>query len=197
MPSSSDLHSPDPERRGRAMQALASRVKTDASCHAEALPIFQSALAHDTDPWTVLSAARGLERILGPDRAYPAWLALLNHPNAQIAGQAVLTVAGPRFVLPLIELLRQRTEPSLRQKTIRALGRLKDPAVFPALVPFLSDPNPELRAHTVEALGDLGDARARPHLQALLGDPTDAWPEDNHGPMLRVGDLARQALARF
>ncbi len=179
------------------MQALASRVKTDASCHAEALTIFHAALAHDTDPWTVLSAARGLERILGPDRAYPTWLSLLNHPNANVAGQAVLTVTGPRFVLPLIELLRQRTEPSLRQKTIRALGRCKDPAIFPALVPFLSDPNPELRAHTVEALGYLGDARARPHLQALLADPTGAWPEDNHGPMLRVGDLARQALARF
>ena len=195
MPSASDLHSPDPERRGRAMQALASRVKTDASCHAEALPIFHATILHETDPWALLSAAHGLETILGADRAYLAWLSLLNHPKANIVAAAVRAVTDRRYVLPLIDVLHQRTENSIRQSTIRALGRLRDPAIFPALLPFLA--HPELRPHTIEALGDLGDVRAYPHLEALAHDPTAAWPEDNHGPMLRVGDLVRRALARF
>ncbi len=195
MPSSSDLQSPDPESRGRAMQALASRVKTDASCHAEALPIFHATILHETDPWTVLSAARGLETILGPERAYTSWVSLLNHPNSKIVSQVVLALTHRRYALPLIDVLQHRSELSVRQSTIRALGRLRDPAIFPALLPFLA--HPELRPHTIEALGELGDVRAYPHLEALANDPTEAWPEDNHGPMLRVGDLACRALARF
>ena len=190
-----DLQSPDPERRGRAMRDLASLVKSDPTHHAQALPIFHAALLQDIDAWTILSAAHGLETILGPERAYPAWLALLNHPNAKIATAAVRAITHPRYVLPLIDVLQQRSQLSLRQSSIRALGRLKHPAIFPALLPCLADP--ELLPHTVEALGDLGDPRAAPHLEALRNDPTEAWPEDNHGPMLRVGDLARQALARF
>ncbi len=177
------------------MQALASRVKTDASCHAEALPIFHATILHETDPWTVLSAARGLETILGPERAYTSWVSLLNHPNSKIVSQVVLALTHRRYALPLIDVLQHRSELSVRQSTIRALGRLRDPAIFPALLPFLA--HPELRPHTIEALGELGDVRAYPHLEALANDPTEAWPEDNHGPMLRVGDLACRALARF
>jgi hypothetical protein len=45
------------------------------------------------------------------------------------------------------------------------------------------------------ALRELGDERAIPHLEPLLTDRTDAWREDNHGPTLRVCDVARDAIA--
>lgn len=38
---------------------------------------------------------------------------------------------------------------------------------------------------------------ALPYLQPLLDDKTDPWPVDNHGPMLRVCDLAKEAIEQL
>ncbi len=62
---------------------------------------------------------------------------------------------------------------------------------------MLNSADTGLRAHTVEVLADLGDPRAIPQLAALRSDTTPAWEEDNHGPMLRVCDLADKAIKRL
>ncbi len=49
--------------------------------------------------------------------------------------------------------------------------------------------------HVVEALVDFGDAGVIPRLEMLLNDKTHDWPEDNHGPMLRVCDLAKATIS--
>ena len=80
----------------------------------------------------------------------------------------------------------------MRISLIRALGRLRGSAVFPALLPYLD--LPEFRPHVIEALGELRDRRAIPELERFLADRMEAWPVDNHGPMRYVCDLARTAL---
>ena len=84
---------------------------------------------------------------------------------------------------------------AVRLGAARDLGRTVDPAALPDLLRCLADP--AMRPHAVEALADLGDARAVPALERLLDDTTDAWPEDIHGPMLRVCDLAAGAVRRL
>lgn len=83
----------------------------------------------------------------------------------------------------------------VRVAALRQLGRLGTEAALPALLNYLDDS--ALRPHVVEALAELGDPAAIASLETLLVDTTEAWPEDNHGPMLRVCDLAEAALARL
>ncbi len=161
----------------------------------KAIAAFRATLAADPGPWLLIKAARALEVAIGPELAYPYWLELLNHSSPQVVAQAVLSVTHPRYCQPLLEILAHRPELSIRIKAIRSLGRIQDSATLPSLAACLDDP--ELRPHTVQALGDLGDPRARPYLEAWRDDLTDAWTEDNHGPMLRVRELVLGALARL
>ncbi|WP_155121221.1 HEAT repeat domain-containing protein [Bryobacter aggregatus] len=190
-----NLQSPDSDVRGLAMQSLSIRVKHDPLIHAEALQIFRSSLRTETQAWPIIRAAHGIETILGAHEARPVWLSLLRHEDPKIVGQAAMALRDPAYVPAMIAALDRLPGREVRENLIRALGRTKDPSVAPKLVEQLADP--QLRAHTVEALGDLGDPRVIPALEALLGDASEAWPVDNHGPMLYIRDLAKQSIERL
>jgi HEAT repeat protein len=170
-------------------------VQREPAVHERALQIYREMFRSQRDPFTVTSAIRGIEHIAGIDEGRRLRLAIFDNPRAELVKNVVGTIQDPSYVPALIELLHRRSDESIRTMTIRTLGRLRDPAAFPALVQHL--PDPKLRPDVVEALADLRDPRAIPHLQALLNDDTEAWEIDNHGPMLRVRDLARTALERL
>lgn len=189
------LKLPAPEARAQALFQLANRVARHPEDHAVARPLLEHALATETHPWGLTCAARGLETVLGPAAAESTWLAMLRSPDVATVRQAVASLTQPRYLPVLIEVLRSHPDLLVRQRAIHTLGRLKDPVGFEVLVELL--PNPRLRPYAVEALGALGDPRAIPVLEPLLQDFADAWPDDNHGPMLRVADVAGQALGRL
>ena len=190
-----DLQSPHQEIRVRAMQTLLLAVQKDASLLSAAMPIFQQSIRTEQDPSTAIYAARGIKVLAGPDEARTAWLTLLTHPNPKMVAGAARAVDDPCLAPILMELADRRPELPIRISALRTLGRLKDPFTLPVLLKSLDDP--ALRPHAAEALGDFGDPGVIPSLQRLLQDTTPAWEEDNHGPMLRVCDLASQAVARL
>lgn len=189
------LRSEDGATRARVLHALWLRVNKDPGSHAAALDIFRTLLQAPRDALLATSAIDGLAAIGRADEARQAALALLADPRPEIVAAVVLGIRDPAYVAPLIELLSRREEPRVREATLRSLGRLRDPAALPSMLGCLAVP--ELRPHVVEALADLGDPRAIASLEPLLQDRTDAWPEDNHGPMLRVCDLAAAAIERL
>jgi HEAT repeat protein len=170
-------------------------ARNDPAVHPAALRIFRAALADVREPWTALSTARGLDLLAPPDEARRAWLALLAHPLDAVVSSVALSAPHRSYAPVLAGLLETRSDPDLRQSIVRALGRLGDPDALAALVRQLGDGDAQLRGHAIEALRELGDARAIAHLEPLLADTAPAWAEDYHGPMLRVCDLAKDAIA--
>jgi HEAT repeat protein len=190
-----DLASGDAGVRGSAVNRLFAQVQQDPTVHAQALEIYHAMLRSPRDPFDVTSGIRGIEHIAGTAQGRQLRLAMFDNPRAELVRAVVGTITDPSYVPELVALLHRRTEEAIRVMVIRVLGRLRDPAALPAIVQYL--PNPKLRPDAVEALGDLGDARAIPYLQGLLNDDTEAWEIDNHGPMLRVRNLVRTALAQL
>jgi HEAT repeat protein len=182
--------------RGLAMQELAQLVGSNSTIREDAAQVFRAALEKPVDGWTTLSAARGMEQIVGPNKARAIWLELLRCGNPSIVADVALSLRDVAFAPALLDLLSAGA-PTTEVKTaaMRALGRMHDPTALPAIAAQLA--RPPLRAHAIEALADLGDWRAVPHLRPYLTDTTDAWHEDNHGPMLRICDLAQSAIARL
>jgi hypothetical protein len=192
---SQNLQSTNEETRARAMQALLLGVQKDPSLRPAALPIFQNAILTEQDPSTAVFAARGIEVAGGPTEARKAWLELFLRPEPKIVERAATAVHDPYFATILTELVEHRTESAIRIAALRTLGRLRDSSALPSMLNALTIP--ELWPHAVEALGELGDTHAIPYLAPLLEDRTEAWPIDNHGPMLHVSDLAREAITRL
>jgi HEAT repeat protein len=157
-----DLASDNQSIRGRAMNQLLDQVQKDPGIHAECLGIFQSCLDSQRDPWSVTWGIRGIEIISGADAGKRAKLALFSHSSPYIVAGVVGTIDDPSYIQPLIKLLAERSEETIRVMTIRVLGRLRDGSALAALLQYLPDKN--LRPHIVEALGELGDARAIPYL---------------------------------
>jgi HEAT repeat protein len=190
-----DLRSDNIDKRDNAVRELLLWVSRDSSIHASALPIFRLALHTELHPYAANYAVDGIELIAGLDASMGFRLALLKDSGVQMVRATLLAVRNPAYVPAFIETLARRSEADVRIAAIRQLGRLGTSAALPTLLTYLD--SPELRPHVVEAMGDLLDPAAIPHLQPLLGDETDAWPIDNHGPMLRVCDLAREAIERL
>jgi HEAT repeat protein len=187
-----DLRSADQMVRCRAMQDLLRQVRSNPKIHREALAIFREYLLTAPDAWTATTAASGIEHIVGSIDARATWLSLLNSENDDLSAGTAMVIADPFYVPALLHLRQTRENMRLRKIVIRALGRLRDSVALPVLLEQLA--NPTLRPFAVEALGDLGDLRAIEHLEPLLSDRTEAWLEDNHGPMLNVNDLADAAI---
>lgn len=183
-----DLASQDQEIRGRAMQELYMAVKRSDRHHREALPLFVSAVSEPRDSWTVASAARGIETIAGPEAGRRAWTSLLNDQNAEIAHGAALSMTDVIYFDELMHALASRKEPRVINALVRTLGRMQKREAFEAIVRKLDDP--DTRPDAIQALGELGDARGIRELERFLDDDTELWREDNHGPMLRVRELA-------
>lgn len=190
-----DVRSDKPETRGKAVQELLLRAQKDAGIYAEALPIFRKALETEQDTWVTLNAVRGIELISGPDEARGIRLSLFNHSRPEVVASLVSAITDPSYTPAVMELLARRPETNIRIAAIHMLGRSRNGAALAAMVSYRDVP--ALRPHVVDALGDLQDPRAIPYLEPLLNDKTPAWEEDNHGPMLRVCDLAKKAVARL
>ena len=189
-----EVASDDPQVRGQGLQRLLSVARDHESVRGAALPIFKTALESEVAPWSALNAARGIELIAGREEGRRAWRRLLDHREAEVVAAAA-AVVDPALAPALMDVLERRAERNVRIPVLRALGRMKYGLAYDALVRALADP--DLRPHAIEALGELGDVRAVEHLTPLLLDTTEAWPEDNHGPMLRVRDLAKTAIERI
>jgi hypothetical protein len=187
--------SPDVEDRGRAMQALLIRIRRDPSLNAAALPIFRRVCAREVHGWPATLAARGIEDIEGDIAARSVWTDLLQRESPQMVSDAAGSLTDPWYVPTLLDLLNRRSEPEVRGAVIRALGRMKNDAVFPAIIGFLDDP--ALRLAVIEALASQGDVRARPHLGPLVDDQTETGEWDERGAPVRVGSLAWNALRRI
>lgn len=177
------------------MAALYHRAQQTPAIHPEALELFRASVMAWPDYMTASYAARGIELIAGPAEGRKIWLALLNHPKAELAGAIAQSIKDVSYVPVLLELLERRPEWSIQLAAVRTLGRMKDRSAFEAIAKRLADR--ALRPHAVEALAELGDPRAIAHLEPLLRDRTEAWEIDNHGPMLRVCDLAQDAIAQL
>ena len=190
-----DLVSEKELTRCHAMQGLLRWVKEDKGIYSAALPLFWAALAQPRDPWVTTLALEGLEMIAGKQEARKARDLLLFGGKGNIAKAVVLAMRDPEEYSVLIDLLSRSTDEEVCISAIRMLGRFRNPAALSVLVELMSKAN--LCSHIVEALGELGDARAIPFLKRHLEDETDAWPVDNHGPMLHVSDLAEEAIRRL
>ena len=185
----------DLEDRGRAMQALLIRIRRDPSLHDAALPIFRRVCAREVHGWPATLAARGIEDIEGDIAARSVWTELLERESPQMVSDAAGSLTDSWYVPTLLDLLNRRSEPEVRRAVILALGRMKNEAVFPAIIGFLDDP--ALRLAVIEALASQGDARARPHLEPLVEDQTETGEWDERGAPVRVGSLAWNALRRI
>jgi hypothetical protein len=189
------LQSADREARVKAIQELLVRARKDPAQHVDALEIFRGAIASETDPWSATRAAQGIELIGGIEAGREAWQSLLVSTRADMLASAAMSISNKAYAPLLLELLARRPEARVRICAVRTLGRMGDAAAFPALVSELADP--AVRPHAIDALSELGEPLAIPQIEPLLSDRTDAWPEDNHGPMLRVCDIANMALLRL
>lgn len=190
-----DSASADHEIRGRAMQALLVQVQKDPASHERAIGLFRRVLATEQHAWPAISAARGLECIVGPAEARATWLALFEHPNPLLVGNAVLLQTDASYVEPLLDLLRRRKEPDVESAVLRALGRIKHSDVYPVLIEYLANPN--RRVNAIEALADQGDARAIPHLEQFLNDETELGHRDERGAVIRVSHIAWTGIRRL
>lgn len=181
--------------RSCALQELLAWVRKDRASHQIVLPVFRKALRVDHDPWGVVSAAQGIEHIVGGEEAGNAWLAVLNHPNSAIVIQATSVVADRFYVPVLLGLLTDRLEIGVRNAAIRALGRMQCVEVLPVILSHLADK--ETRWDSVEALSNLGDPRAIPYLKPFLNDQSDLRGEDDRGCVIDVRHITGCAIRRL
>jgi|GEM_PF-3294081 len=185
----SDLTHPQPERRWRAVKALAGRPWPRYQARLLALlddpdPIVRDEAAATLASWGVAFALRpALDRLRqdppGPRAA--ALLELLARLPATAEARRVMpdpaAVVGPFLDHP---------DPLVRAAACRALaagGRREDAGL---LLPRTDDPDARVRRAACVALGRLGNAEAIPRLQERL---TDADPPTRQ--------LAQQALSRL
>ena len=190
------LQSKDAAQRGHALQALIQLAQRDPSIQTEALQIYRKVLAGPAEAWTTVNAIRGLDALLGADQSYSAWQALLadDRPDAQIA-MVVWSITDPRLVPRLLELLERRTAVRVRQAILQILGKLGTPGLRPVIEPYLT--YPELRPQAIQALGELGDPEAIPRLEPFLKDESEIAQRDERGCVLRVCNLADDAIRRL
>ena len=190
-----EAHSTQPVVRSCALQELLSCVRNDASSHPTVLPIFRATLRNEKDPWGIVSAAQGIEHMVGGDEARSAWQTVLNHSDGFIVVRAASAVADPSYMPVVLELLLSRPEVDVRNAAIRALGRMQYADAFHMLLEQLA--SEETRWDAVGALSDLGDPRAIPHLEPLLDDRSNLRGQDDRGCSIDVRDIAGYAIRRL
>ena len=187
-----DLRSGDRRIRGRGIWKLLERARKDPAIHEAALPLFHSALKAPQSVSAANQAVDGIETICGAEQALPFRLMLLKDPRPEMAYATVQSMRHPVYLPTLIQCLSTLPAPGVRACAIRNLGQIHEPAAFNALVSQLNVP--AMRPHAAEALARHRNPAAIAYLQPLLSDTTPAWEEDNHGPMLRVCDVAGEAI---
>jgi HEAT repeat protein len=163
------LRDPQPRVREAAAEALAQRMD------AAATDVLISTLADRA--WSVSEAAAGALLRIGP-QAVARLCAALAYPDPALRRQAAYVLGqlavqlGPGQRAQVAESLAGLlgdVQASVRASAVRALGRVREPAVLAPLATALADARPEVREAAAEALGASRDGRAVPALAAALG----------------------------
>jgi epoxyqueuosine reductase len=120
--------------------------------------IFGCDVCQEVCPWNRRFARPTAEPAFQPrpDQAAPSLLPLLNLDEAAFQARFAGT-----------SILRTKRRGLLRNVAV-ALGNSGDPAVVPALIQALADPEPLVRGHAAWALGQLNTPAAREALAAAL-----------------------------
>lgn len=103
--------------------------------------------------------------------------ALAQHPDAGTAALAALPTA----------------DAERRRLLARLLGKTRDPASVPALLPLLADPDPRVVGSTVSALASIGAPAAASALVGLIGSP-DVAEADLLDAVVATGSAAIEPL---
>ncbi len=189
------LGAADEMERARGYTKLWDLVKKNTAVRPRAAVAFREWLARETAPWPRSTCLRGIEELEGQDHTAPLWLAEFTSDDDARSRQVAYFMAHPRYFPALEERLWRSRNESLRYAILHAFGQSKDHAALPILLQAMADP--ALRPAAIESLGCLGFTAAIPHIEPYLEDHTHCWQEDNHGPMLRVSDIASRNIGKL
>jgi HEAT repeat protein len=115
----------------------------------------------------------------GDEQAVPLLVRALTDREASLRAAAALGLGltkSASAVAPLLDRLAAETDAEALVELLRALGRIGNPRVVPALAEragaggFFSRTPPQVRIEAVRALGEIGGDAARAVLQPLLRD---------------------------
>jgi HEAT repeat protein len=136
----------------------------------------------------------GVARVMGEvrdRRAVAPLLEAIQSPGetGQSSATALIQIADPASVEPLIELLTSQTE-QVRLYAAYALGGLKDRRAVTPLIKLLADPSSSVRGIAAHALGQIGSREATGALVAALEDPSAHVRATAAFALARLGDRA-------
>jgi HEAT repeat protein len=118
-----------------------------------------------------------------------ATLARGQAPLADAARQALEAIADPAAAAALREAL-PKAKPPLQAGIAAALGRRRDAAAVPQLVPLATSPDASVAIAATQALGHIGDAAALAALQSLADAAGRPTPRVLVEPLLRAAESA-------
>ncbi|MFN0135244.1 MAG: hypothetical protein ACKVS9_03910 [Phycisphaerae bacterium] len=190
-----DLRSTQVATRQVALDELRAALGRDSSIRAVAADLLRELCRGETNPWVLLNAVRGLELAADKAEVLAVKLGLIERSEADIVAMALLNLNLNLSADRLLEMYARTNEYSLRNTLVHMLARTRDARAFPILLSELD--KADMRPYAIEALVAYGDSRAVEHIERCLSDTSDAWPIDNHGPMMRVCDVAREAIERL
>jgi HEAT repeat protein len=173
------------EREGIASMA------TPEACAAHAARLATVMTAKDSTPdarqWACLQL-----RFAGTAAEVPmlaATLARGDDPLADAARQALEAIADPSAATALREAL-SKAKPPLQAGIAAALGRRRDAAAVPLLLPLVKSPDAAVAAAATQSLGHIGDAGALAALRSLAESAGHPTPRVFVEPLLRAAESA-------
>ncbi|MDI6874331.1 MAG: HEAT repeat domain-containing protein [Actinomycetota bacterium] len=101
---------------------------------------------------------------------------------------------GRHAVPPLVALIRSCSDEVLRERAVRALGRIRDPSTFRVMAEAIQDIHPLVRKAAAWSLGQAGRRKAVEPLIAALKDPDDEVRKEVAEALLRIGTPALYPL---
>ncbi|HEV8657443.1 MAG TPA: HEAT repeat domain-containing protein [Thermoanaerobaculia bacterium] len=165
-----DVHSPDPDARQKAAQAVATSEKRD-------LPLMFELLG-DRD-WRVRKTiVDGLVRDSGADVVHGLIDALADSANAgkrSSATEALIRIGAPA-IPPIVERISKENDVDIRLSLVNLLGDLRSAEGFKILIDLLQrEQDLNVASSIVSSLGKYHDAAALPPLIAMLQQLDDLW----------------------
>jgi HEAT repeat protein len=184
------LSHPDPQVRGRTVDALAERPG------ARSRELLRQRLADDD--WVVRFKAAAALAWMGDDAGVGRLVeALAQRELCFMALQALAALGSPTSLPALERFFRRRfLHPLERMQAAAALVRCGDESAADWLARRLESHRPEERGFALELWGRLGRPDARQRLEAVLADPVDPHRLDAVRGLAQLGDRAALALLR-